>query len=49
LKAVHHIFVSSAETRRAFSSGFDTVNLQGLTLSAFTSLAKVSIIFGTEV
>jgi hypothetical protein len=27
LKAVHHILVSSAETRRAFNSSFDTVNL----------------------
>ena len=24
---VHHILVSSAETRRAFNTGFDTVNL----------------------
>jgi hypothetical protein len=27
LKAVHQILVSSAETRRGFNSGFDTVNL----------------------
>jgi hypothetical protein len=27
LKAVHHILISSAETRRAFNSGFDRVNL----------------------
>jgi hypothetical protein len=27
LKAVHHIVVSSAETRRTFNSGFDTGNL----------------------
>jgi hypothetical protein len=27
LKAVHHILVSSAETRRAFNSGFDRVYL----------------------
>jgi hypothetical protein len=27
LKAVHHNLVSSAETRRAFNSGFDAVNL----------------------
>jgi hypothetical protein len=27
MKAVHHILVSSAETRRAFNTGFDTVNL----------------------
>jgi hypothetical protein len=27
LKAHHHILLSSAETRRAFNSGFDSVNL----------------------
>jgi hypothetical protein len=27
LKAVHLLLVSSAETRRAFNSSFDTVNL----------------------
>jgi hypothetical protein len=28
LKAVYHIWVSSAETKGAFNTGFDTVNLQ---------------------
>jgi hypothetical protein len=31
LKAVHHILVPSAATRRAFNTGFDTVNLHRLT------------------
>jgi hypothetical protein len=32
LKALHHILVSSAETRRAFNSGLDTVNLRHPTI-----------------
>jgi hypothetical protein len=28
LKAIHHILVSSAKTRRAFNYGFDTGNLR---------------------
>jgi hypothetical protein len=37
LKAVHHISVSSAATRRAFNSGFDAVNLHRPTTVLYTA------------
>jgi hypothetical protein len=43
LKAVHHILVSSAETRRAFNSSF---NLNRPTLTVAGGLDKVSESFG---
>jgi hypothetical protein len=33
LKAVHHILVSSAETKRAIDSDFDTINLHHPTVT----------------
>jgi hypothetical protein len=40
LKAVHHILVSSAETWRAFNSGFDTVNLHRPAAAAAAAAAR---------
>jgi hypothetical protein len=38
LKAVHHILVSSAETKGAFHTGFDTVNLHRPTWASRASV-----------
>jgi hypothetical protein len=40
---VYHISVSSAETRRAFHSGFDIVNLDRPTVSSRTTKSCVGI------